>query len=139
MHGKSLKRLNKGMALWVTVVLFTIPPACASTQNSPFLHQDVAAAHNLSPGMSKEQVKSVMGTPAKSEFDRGVEEWHYCSTGDLVDEFVAIFFHDGNVVATRNYSVTNQDAGGALGSCENFVKMGNYREPDRVTEIRVRG
>jgi len=78
------------------------------------------------------------GQPMKAEFSRSVEEWHFCNTGYGEDEFVAVFFADGEVIAMKPYTVTISDTRGATGSCEKFVKMGNYREPDSVREYRLR-
>lgn len=101
------------------------------------VRQPIRQAIDLRPAMSPEDVTSVMGTPVKTEFSQGVMEWHYCKTGYSSDEFVALFFKNDQLVATRNYTVTAADAG-AWGSCERFIKKGNYREPDVVTEIRLR-
>ena len=118
-----VKTLALGTALFMT--------ACGT-------HQKVDNAMMLSPGMSKTQVVQVMGSqPAKAEFSGNVEEWHYCSTGSSSDEFVAVFFHDGQVIAMRPYLVTINDAG-VSGTCERFVRMGNYREPSVVREYRFR-
>ena len=101
--------------------------------------QDVSRAAGIRPGMSPEEVTRIMGAdPARSEFGDGVLEWHYCRTGMSVDQFVVFFFVNDAVIESRNYSVTTRDVGSSRGSCENFVKMGNYEEPDRVTEIRLR-
>ena len=78
-----------------------------------------------------------MGEPVKSDFDRNVEEWHYCSTGLYSDEFIALYFVDGKLLTKMNYTVTVEDAG-ATGSCSRFIKMGNYKVPDVVVEIRER-
>ena len=92
----------------------------------------------ISPGMTKEKVIAIMGAkPVKTEFSGAVEEWHYCKTGRRADQFVAVFFTEGRAVAMRPYTVTLSDAKGATGSCEIFVKMGNYREPAEVRELRV--
>ena len=88
--------------------------------------------------MTKSEVEEIMGAPAKSDFKRDVEEWHYCRTGSTADEFLALFFYDGKLIEKLNYTVTLADTRGAYGSCEKFIKMGNYREPDRVVEIRMR-
>ena len=88
--------------------------------------------------MSKEQVIATMGSePVKAEFSGNVEEWHYCKTGKQADEFVAVFFSAAKVIAMKPYTVTYSDAG-ASGSCEMFVKMGNFRVPDSVREYRIR-
>lgn len=102
------------------------------------VQQKLSASHKLNPGMTKSEVESIMGAPTKSDFKKNVEEWHYCKTGMSADEFLALFFYDGKLIEKLNYTVTLADTRGATGSCEKFIKMGNYREPDRVIEIRMR-
>ena len=109
--------------------------ACASM----YLQQNINRAGGLRPGISPEQVVRVMGEdPARSEFGDGIMEWHYCRTGYGVDQMVALFFVDNALIESSYYSVTLRDSGGATGGCDNFITIGNYREPDRVTEIRLR-
>ena len=91
----------------------------------------------VNEGMTKAQVISIMGNPVASEFDRGVEEFHYCSTGLYADNFVAFFFKNNKVVSKTSYTVTVSDAGGASGHCRLFIKRGTYRTPDNVIEIRA--
>lgn len=102
------------------------------------LQQNLAVSYRLSPTMTKAQVEQIMGSPAKSDFSKNVEEWHYCRTGTSSDEFLALFFYEGELLEKVNYTVTLADTRGATGSCEKFIKMGNYREPDKVLEIRMR-
>ena len=102
------------------------------------LQQNLAVSYALSPGMTKVEVLQIMGPPAKSDFSRNVEEWHYCRTGTSSDEFLALFFYEDELLEKVNYTVTLADTRGATGSCERFIKMGNYREPDKVLEIRMR-
>lgn len=99
--------------------------------------QNLDVSYKLNVGMTKAEVESIMGKPMKSDFYKNVEEWHYCRTASS-DEHLALFFNDGKLIAKKNYSVTIQDTGGVAGSCEKFIKMGNYREPDNVSEIRIR-
>ncbi|WP_276166078.1 outer membrane protein assembly factor BamE domain-containing protein [Zobellia alginiliquefaciens] len=106
--------------------------------NKKHLKQNLSTSYQLSPGMSKAEVEKIMGQPAKSDFSKNVEEWHYCKTGMGSDEFIALFFYEGNLIEKLNYTVTLADARGATGSCEKFIKMGNYREPSQVLEIRMR-
>lgn len=87
--------------------------------------------------MTKDEVVSILGPPVKSDFYKNVEEWHYCKTGIGSDQFLALFFHEGKLLTKRNYAVTINDTRGVSGSCENFIKRGNYREPDEVKEIRL--
>lgn len=113
------------------LLLITIITSCG-------VQQKLSISHRLSPGMTKSEVESIMGTPVKSDFRQNVEEWHYCKTGMSSDEFLALFFYDGKLVEKLNYTVTLADTRGATGSCEKFIKMGNYREPDRIIELRMR-
>lgn len=102
------------------------------------VQQNLNVSYKLSPGMTKSEVESIMGAPIKSDFKQNVEEWHYCKTGMSSDQFLALFFFDGKLIEKLNYTVTIADTRGATGSCESFIKMGNYREPDKVLEIRMR-
>lgn len=88
--------------------------------------------------MTKAEVEAIMGAPVKSDFKQNVEEWHYCKTGMSADEFLALFFYEGKLIEKLNYTVTLADTRGAYGSCSKFIKMGNYREPDKVIELRMR-
>lgn len=81
-----------------------------NTDTSRYRFQPIENAFQLSSGMTKQNVISIMGNPAKNEFDLGVEEWHYCKTGVGVDEFVTVYFNDGLVIAMKPYSVTLRDA-----------------------------
>lgn len=117
--------------LFLSLFLFTFGV------NKDFLNQNFDASYNLSPGMTKIEVEKIMGRPAKSDFSKNVEEWHYCKTGMGSDEFIALFFYEDELIEKLNYTVTLSDTKGATGSCEKFIKMGNYREPDRVIEIRT--
>jgi outer membrane protein assembly factor BamE (lipoprotein component of BamABCDE complex) len=102
------------------------------------VQQKLSVSFRLTPGMAKDEVERIMGAPVKSDFKKNVEDWHYCKTGISSDEFLALFFYDGKLVEKLNYSVTLADTRGATGSCEKFIKMGNYREPDKVIELRMR-
>lgn len=104
--------------------------ACGTQQN-------LSNSYKLSPGMTKDEVEAIMGAPIKSDFKQNVEEWHYCKTGMNSDEMLALFFFQGELIEKMNYTVTLSDARGT-GSCEKFVKMGNYKDPDVVIEIRSR-
>lgn len=117
-------------------ILFIIIPfifaACVSTSA---LNQ----SFRLSECMTMDEVVQIMGTPCASELTKGVTEWHYCSTGITTDEFVAVFFKDGCLIAVKNYTVTQNDVGpGVGGNCRKFIKRGTCREPDVVMAIRSR-
>jgi hypothetical protein len=88
--------------------------------------------------MTMPEVQKIMGVPCASELSKGVTEWHYCSTGFNADEYVAVFFEKGLLIAIKNYTVTVVDVGGISGHCSNFIKRGTYQEPDVVVAIRSR-
>ena len=123
-----MKRIP-GFILLLTTTLYLT--ACGVQQN-------LSISHKLSPGMTKSEVEAIMGTPVKSDFHKNVEEWHYCKTGMSADEFLALFFYEGKLIEKLNYTVTIADTGGAFGSCSKFIKMGNYREPDKIIELRLK-
>lgn len=100
--------------------------------------QSLNHSYKLSPGMSKGEVENLMGPPIKSDFEKNVEEWFYCSTGNSSDQHLALFFHEGILVTKKNYNVSLADTRGMTGSCENFIKQGDYRVPNEVIEIRMR-
>ena len=98
----------------------------------------LSKSYRLYEGMTMDEVVNLMGEPCASELSKGVTEWHYCTTGINADEFVAVFFKEGKLIAVKNYTVTLQDTGGVSGSCRKFIKRGTYREPDVVVAIRSR-
>jgi hypothetical protein len=107
--------------------LFLVTTGCVGE-----LRQPIQNAIELNTGMSMNQVSRVMGEPALRATTEQVTEWHYCSTGTQIDRMVAIFFVDGRLRETLYYSVSLSQAGGITGSCDNFLKMGGYVEPDYV-------
>lgn len=102
------------------------------------VQQNLAVSYRLNEGMTKAEVESIMGPPIKSDFFQSVDEWFYCKTGQMSDEHLALFFYEDKLVAKHNYTVTAVDTRGVYGSCEKFIKMGNYQVPDVVVEIRNR-
>jgi hypothetical protein len=119
----------------LTSFFFTSCTYCGSTD---CIQQDLSKSFGLSPGMNKQEVLNVMGSPIRSDFEKNVEEWFYCSTQVGFDQQLVLFFHEGLLVSKHNYTVTIEDVGGVPGSCENFIKMGTYYVPDEVKEIRLR-
>ncbi|MFI5405470.1 MAG: outer membrane protein assembly factor BamE [Nitrososphaerales archaeon] len=119
------------MKVVVSILLVALFYSCG-------VQQKLSASYKLNPGMTKAEVEAIMGHPVKSDFKQNVEEWHYCNTGSSADEFLALFFYEGKLIEKLNYTVTLADTRGATGSCSKFIKMGNYREPDKVIEIRMR-
>lgn len=114
-------------------LLFLLLVATLASCGSAKMNQ----AYRLEPGMTKAQVIEIMGEPMKSDFDRNVEEWHYCRTQLDSETFLALYFVDGKLLTKTNYTVTEENIG-SIGSCSQFIKMGNYKVPDVVVEIRER-
>ncbi|MDA3878866.1 MAG: outer membrane protein assembly factor BamE [Prolixibacteraceae bacterium] len=102
------------------------------------VQQNLSISYKLHEGMTKSEVESIMGLPIKTDFYKNVDEWHYCKTGMPANEFLSLFFYEELLVAKKNYSVIVDDINGNPGSCEIYIKMGNYSEPDIVVEIRSR-
>ena len=104
---------------------------CAGFKGLSWTTQDLYLSAKIRAGMTTDEVLAIMGDPIFSELDMNVEEWHYCTTGSAHgDSFVALFFVDNQIIAKKQY---NADEG--LGSCENFVKMGDYKIPQEIQEI----
>ena len=107
----------------VSIILATAAlVGCVTTGGGSSTQQPVQKIAFLNPGMSKQEVAHVMGTPARTEFAGSKEAWHFCRTGRGSDEFAVIVFTDGKVTAAKNYTVTLADTGGATGDCSRFVR-----------------
>lgn len=122
------------MKYLASAFLITLLTACSVQR----VKQNLSVSYKLSPGMNKAEVETIMGPPIKSDFRQNVEEWHYCKTGTGSDEFLALFFYEKKLVEKLNYTVTIDDTKGVTGSCDKFIKMGNFRVPDRVIELRLK-
>ena len=102
-------------------------------------HQDLSLAVRIKAGMTTDEVLEIMGEPILSELDRTIEEWHYCDTaepniGEIQDTFVALFFVNNKLIAKKYYMARVVDVQ-RFGTCENFVKMGNYEIPVEIQAI----
>ena len=103
--------------------------------------QKLENSYSVSPGMTKQQVIGTMGdTPVATEFYGQLEEWHYCDTGmNGISKYVAVYFNEGRVYAMKPYSVVEaREGGNAWAVCEEFIKKGDYREPEIVREYRIK-
>ena len=99
-----------------------------------YTHQNLSTSGKVRSGMTPNEVLKIMGEPIVSELDKNVETWHYCNTGDGLfnndDTYLALFFVDNNLIAKTFYTQDKE-----FGSCENFVKKGNYKVPLEVQAI----
>ena len=99
-----------------------------------YTHQNLSTSGKVRSGMTPNEVLKIMGEPIVSELDKNVETWHYCNTADGLfnndDTYLALFFVDNNLIAKTFYTQDKE-----VGSCENFVKKGNYKVPLEVQAI----
>lgn len=103
------------------------------------VNQHVEFSEKLMPNMTMEQVKKIMyRNPIKSDFYQNIVECHYCNSSSRGAEYVVLYYKDGLLFEKRNYSVLRKEVKGSLGSCEKYVKMGNFKEPDSISEIRLK-
>lgn len=80
-------------------------PPSATALNPSDTRQDVDKARSVNVGMSGAAVKALLGDPVVREFTDKGEEWHYCRTGETVDEYVAIAFSAQKVTGLQYYTV----------------------------------
>ena len=107
--------------------------------NINFVTQDLSLAGKIRAGMTTDEVIKIMGEPIISELENNVDEWNYCKTGWLlkfeIDTFVALFFVDNKLIAKQYYSTSIGGGGAGFGSCEKFIKKGDYKVPPEVQVI----
>jgi len=92
----------------------------------------------LNMGMNKQNVINTFGMPFVSNFENGVEEWHYCknSGGYRTYQYIALYFKDDKLITKSNYTVTGEEYPSLVGGCRQFIKLGSYRVPDEIIELR---
>jgi outer membrane protein assembly factor BamE (lipoprotein component of BamABCDE complex) len=141
--------VNLILLIWL---LFTPSKADSPPDLSKYTQQDIQKAVKVAAGMPKQAVATLLGDPAVKEFSGSSEEWHYCKTGDSVDEYVAILFQDNSVTSLQYYTFNSLDIAlhygeqlkanvygrGGWGDCRLGVRWGTYNQktPD-MPESRV--
>ena len=87
--------------------------------------------------MTTDEIRDIMGEPVISELDRNVEEWHYCRSDSFPaeDKLLVIYFVDNKVIAKILYTREKGTKDKGVGSCEYFVKTGDYKVPPKVQVI----
>ena len=119
---------------------YTMKPLLVDTK----VKEKFTTMQNLSPsskvtgGMTPDEVRYIMGDePILTELDRNVEEWHYCRSDNWPpkDRFLAIYFVDDKVIAKIFYARQKGEKVKVFGSCEHFVKTGDYKVPPEVQAI----
>ena len=94
-------------------------------------------SYSLASGMTKVEVKNVMGAPVATLMVHDIDEWHYCMTVSTQDHFVAVYFKQETLIDQIQYQVSLRDTGGVTGHCSQFVRQGSYEVPVTVTERLV--
>jgi len=103
--------------------------------------QNLSQSSKVQAGMTKNEVRDIMDEPILTELDRGVEEWHYCRSDNHPpkDRFLAIYFIDNKVIAKIFYTRWKSNIFDLkfdnMGSCEHFIKTGDYEVPPEVQAI----
>ena len=102
-------------------------------------HQNLTLAKDIRQSMSRDKVLIVMKEPPVSiDYSKDVVEWHYCDS-DTWDgsshKFIAIYFVNDRVASVKAY--TADSVSGESYDCVDFVKGGNYSEPDAIREYRL--
>ncbi|MDH5388362.1 MAG: outer membrane protein assembly factor BamE [Gammaproteobacteria bacterium] len=134
--------ISIGLNIVLTIILIysLIPNEPELADLSVYTQQNIDKAFEINHGMNHEQVIKIMGKPAVREFDKELEEWHYCKTGNNVDEYVVIKLNKNKVVALNNYTVTWLDIVyhhtkapteatievGGMGDCKLTARWGTY-------------
>ncbi|HVO74268.1 MAG TPA: outer membrane protein assembly factor BamE [Ignavibacteriaceae bacterium] len=88
----------KLLMLLFILILFLIF-GCSASQNSI----------NVNPGMNKDNVLSIMGTPGNRQFNGAREAWQYCSLklDREENEYTVIWFNEGKVSGMTTYRYGN--------------------------------
>lgn len=62
------------------------------------------ARHEIQAGDTIDQVTALLGAPPQRQVRGDGEAWQYCNTQGFYDDFLAVFFLNGRVVATESYT-----------------------------------
>lgn len=98
--------LGVNVVLAVVLVLVLWPGEPTPVDLSQYTQQDLAKTTEIEPGMSRQNVLAHLGPPIARVFESDFEEWHYCRTGNSVDEYAAVEIRNGKVVGLRRYTVS---------------------------------
>ena len=113
--------------LILTLVLFALT-GCQSAK--------LANAALIEPGMTKQQVREIMGEPGDRQFNGNREVWQYGQTGAGFGyhDYRVVWFRDGIVVGLTSYK-SHRAGTTAAGQ---FKTVDWSEEPDAVIEVRQR-
>lgn len=132
--------LNAALALVVISMLWPEEEKLADL--SKYTQNDLSRAADIQPGMPTEEILKIMGQPALKEIRGEIEEYHYCKTGHLVDEYISIKASQGKLLNMSYYVVNWLDVAfhhtptpnehlleiGGMGDCKLTIRWGTYGE-----------
>ena len=108
---------------------------------APMTMQNLSQTSKVQAGMTTDEIRIIMGEPILTELYSNVEEWHYCRSdwNPPKDRFFLIYFADNKVIAKTFYTRWKANLFNRnpehFGSCEHFVKTGDYKVPPEVQAI----
>lgn len=133
--------------LIVAVLSSAWPEETELADLSVYTQNNLDKSIGITPGMDAKNVIEIMGPPAVKEIEGNKEELHYCKTGHLVDEYIAIILKEGKVTNMSFYVVNWLDVAfhhtqtpteelievGGLGDCKLTIRWGTYgqRTPNK--------
>ena len=90
----------------------------------------------ITPGMTKQELQSLLGPPQNRQFSGSNEAWQYCATdytGFESDSYLLVWINSGVVTGMQTYRNT------LIGTCESFFRTVKWDEAlDATVEIRKR-
>lgn len=94
----------------IVIIIFSLPDEKAVVVDlNDYTQNDLKQSINIENDMSFEEVLKIMGKPALKEISGDFEEYHYCSTGKVVDEYISIKLQNGKVLSMSYYVVNALD------------------------------
>jgi len=146
-----MKKLMKYWSIILNIILFLLLIFTLQNQDnevelvelpdlSKFTQDNIDKAVDITSGMSIKEILHLMGKPVVKEIELNEEEWHYCKTGHIVDEYISIKFVEDKVVSLSFYTVNSLDVSfhytsspsvellqaGSLGDCKLTIRWGTY-------------
>lgn len=87
----------------------------------------------ITPGMTTQELQSLMGPPQNRQFSGTNEAWQYCATGAVSDDYLLVWVNSGTVTGLQTYKNTE------TGMCTSFFQTVEWEDaPDASIEIRQR-
>jgi hypothetical protein len=126
-------------------IILLLASACVLTgcATPELFRQNLSSAHKVKRGMTLEQAREIMETPAHAMWLNGVLEWRYCDSREHTDQYVVLYFHDDRVIDKTSYTLLNPSpnmSDDRIGDCRDNVSQlysDGRSPPRRVRELRA--